>query len=302
MSKIEEALRKAQENGGGKRRNAGALQIVRNNNSSNRARREVRIEHSKQIAKMAEDELLSSKALDKARIVHRNMDDTSVENSFRNIRTRLLQKDAGESSVVMVTSVCGGSGNSFVSLNMTSAFSFDKSRTALLIDCNLHNPAYENLLSYDDNQGITDYLDRDDIGIEEIIHSVGIDRLRLIPAGSQRDVPVEYFTSVKMQELLNNVRNRYPDRFVVVDAPPVLESADSQILVDLCDYVLLVVPYGKVTETKIMAAARAIGEKKLLGVIFNDEPKMPKLPDGWLFAYIWGKIREIPKRYMKKSA
>ena len=302
MSRIEEALRKAQKNGGGGRRNARALQVVRNNNSSSRESREVRIEHSKQIARMAEDELLSLKTLDKARIVYRDMDDSSVENSFRNMRTRLLQKNAGESSVVMVTSVCGGSGNSFVSLNLTSAFSFDRSRTALLIDCNLHHPAYENLLSYEDNQGITDYLDRDDIGIEEIIHSVGIERLRLIPGGSQRNVPVEYFTSVKMHELLNNVRNRYPDRFVVVDTPPVLESADSQILADLCDYVLLVVPYGRVTETKIMAAARAIGEKKLLGVIFNGEPKMPKLPDGWFFAYIWERIREIPKRYMTKSA
>ena len=73
MSKIEEALRKAQKEGGsGKRRSAGALQIVRNN-SSHQESREARIEHSKQIAKMAEDELLTSRALDKARIVHQNV-------------------------------------------------------------------------------------------------------------------------------------------------------------------------------------------------------------------------------------
>jgi Mrp family chromosome partitioning ATPase len=82
----------------------------------------------------------------------------------------------------------------------------------------------------------------------------------------------EVFTSALMRDLFQDLKNRYSDRYIIVDAPPITKSADAEILSDFCDYVLLVVPYGKATESQILAAARAIDEKKLLGVVFNNEP------------------------------
>ena len=142
------------------------------------------------------------------------------------------------------------------------------------MDCNLTAPSCNDLISYEACRGITDYLGGSELGVEQIIHPVGIPRLRLIPAGAANDVESEYFTSQKMRKLLRDVRERYPDRYTIIDAPPVLESADAHILAELCDFVLLVVPYGKVVESQIMAAAKGFGERKLLGIIFNDEPQL----------------------------
>jgi protein-tyrosine kinase len=75
-----------------------------------------------------------------------------------------------------------------------------------------------------------------------------------------------------MRDLMENLRDRYDDRYIIVDTPSITQSADAEILSSLCDYVLLVVPYGKATESQILSATKAIDEGKLLGVVFNNEP------------------------------
>jgi hypothetical protein len=39
--------------------------------------------------------------------------------------------------------------------------------------------------------------------------------------------------------------------------------------------VVLVVPYGRVTDSQIESSIKAIGDKKLAGVVFNNEPALP---------------------------
>jgi Mrp family chromosome partitioning ATPase len=113
--------------------------------------------------------------------------------------------------------------------------------------------------------------------VDEIIHPVGIERLRIIPSGGRREIPSEYFTSLKMKQLIESIKQRYRERYIILDAPPMTESADTQILAELCDYIVLVVPYGRVTESQVDVCAKAIGEKKLVGIVFNNEPVPPAL-------------------------
>jgi Mrp family chromosome partitioning ATPase len=119
-------------------------------------------------------------------------------------------------------------------------------------------------------------MENSDMDIADIIHPVGIERLRIIPSGGQREIPAEYFTSLKMKRLLDGIKQRYRERYIIIDAPPMTESADTQILADLCDYAVLVVPYGRVTDAQIDACIKALGDKKLVGVVFNDEPTLPE--------------------------
>lgn len=142
--------------------------------------------------------------------------------------------------------------------------------------------------------GLTDYLENANLPVTDIIQPSGIKRLRLISAGGKREVPAEYFTSARMRELLGSIAQRYPDRYVIIDAPPILESADTHILMELCDFVLLVVPYGKYTTEQIKAAADAIGEQKLAGILINNEPKFAKIN--------WRDLFGLPKRKVSNNA
>jgi hypothetical protein len=53
--------------------------------------------------------------------------------------------------------------------------------------------------------------------------------------------------------------------------------ADIRILSELADYVLVVARYARSTNTQIANCVNAIGEKKLLGVVFNEEPRIPRI-------------------------
>lgn len=226
-----------------------------------------------ELASVHEARALDDSVRIRYRIIYPGLGDDATVQAFRELRTRILKKTQGKSCVVLVTGVAARGGGSFVALNLSVAFAFDAGKTALLMDCNLRNPMMHGLCSGGDVRGLTDYLENNALGLAEIIHPVGIERLRVIPAGNQRPTPSEYFTSPKLKQLLDTVRRTESRPFVIIDGPPM--NADSQILAELCDYVLLVVPYGKVTSAQLEHCIQTVDREKLLGVVFNDEPVLP---------------------------
>lgn len=225
---------------------------------------------SHQIRHMSELPPLSPAELDERRVIHAASPNREALNTFRELRTQLLQRSSKDNFVVLVTSVSTGGGASFVSLNLAAAFALDNAKTALLVDCNFYTPAVEKLLYVQHEYGLTDYLDSETMDADEIIYASGIPRLRIIPVGHQLTTGTEFYSSARMEHFVHNLRQRYADRYVVIDAPPVGIYPDSRILADLCDFVLLVVPYGKVTQEQVQAAVDALPEQKLLGIVFNN--------------------------------
>lgn len=282
MSKIEKALHRA--------RGERNLQIVPQTGthppaSTQRALLPVpaqRANAAHEIALMREPQLRDRSALDQERIIYPEMLGTGTVQAFREIRTKLIQRSGGRNCSVAVTAVDSSSGTSFVAFNLGVAFAFDAAKTALVMDCNRTNPSLHRLAIGENPLGITDYLEDANVDIEQIMYSVGIPRLRVMPAGANLEAPAEYFTTGRMHDLMQDIKHRYAERYLIVDAPPMTQFADVQVLMEFCDYAILVVPYGKVTESAIADAARAIGEQKLLGVVFNNEPRPPEgtLRDG----------------------
>lgn len=239
---------------------------------------EARARASDAIVAMREVALRTRSELEAVRVISPEMGENPTVKAFREIRTKVLQKTMGSNAVVMVTGVTAQSGTTFVSVNLGAAFAFDEGKTALVIDCNLRNPQLQRLVRGENPPGLADYLENPDMDAAEIIHSVGIERLRVITAGGRREAPGEYFTSEKMKRLLETIRCRYPERFIIVDSPPMTDSADTQILADLCDYFILVVPYGTVTRSQLDMCVKAMDRNKLIGMVFNNEPRLPDLP------------------------
>jgi len=287
VSKLEKALNKARAD----RKNQ--LIVVNNNFSENPESSsvlpeqparistitdlELRETKTREIALMDDPHILSEGELALRKIIHSDMENGKIANSFRELRTKILHKSKGENKTIMVTSPTSKGGSSFVSVNLAAAFSFDESKTSLLIDCNIKSPGLSKLLPNGSNHGLTDYLESVELDVAEIIHSTGIKRLRIIPAGEKRETTTEYFTSAKTRKMLDGMSERYPDRYIVLDSPPILESADTHILAELCDYILLVVPYGKHSQSQIKEAIQSLDGSKLIGVVFNNEPVLPRI-------------------------
>lgn len=289
MSKIEKALRKAKAGGalrvvsskghieddgaptGAGEEGAGRSLVA----STVRSDVEERANAAAAIARMRESATRERQDLDSARLIYPEMADNEVVQAFRQVRTRIIQKTGGRNAVIMVTSVKSGGGSSFVAMNLGVAFAFDAGKTALVVDCNLRRPGFNRLLAREGCRGLTDYLEQPDMDVAEILYPVGIERLRVIPAGSQREIPAEYFTSAKMRSFVDALRHRYRERYIVIDAPPMTESADTQILAELCDLVILVVQYGAVRKEEVDACIKSIDRNRFFGTVFNGEPRIP---------------------------
>ncbi|MCW9014616.1 MAG: hypothetical protein OQL06_12605 [Gammaproteobacteria bacterium] len=231
-----------------------------------------------QITHMYQPEELSPDEKDRLKIISTSMNDRKIFNAFRDLRTTISQRiEEKASPVIMVTSCTSQGGSSFVAQNLAVAVAMDESKTSLLVDCNLNAPKFSELIISENIVGLKDYLKEENRSVDEIIHPTGIPRLRVIPAGVL-DIPMtEYFTNIRLRKLFEDIRERYSHRYIIVDAPPIEENADTRILAQICDYAILVVPYSKVTEKQVLTSARAIGKEKLLGTVFNNQPRTPKL-------------------------
>lgn len=224
---------------------------------------------SKQITRMQEPRRLTPDDLDERRIIYPDSRDRKTVNRFRDLRTRLLEVSGGNNFTLVVTGASSGAGSSFMALNLAASFAFDQAKTALLIDCNLREPTLHSMLDIMPESGLTDFLEDPDYDIARVIYPTGIPRLRLIPAGSRREAPSEFFTSFRMKQFIQAVRRRYPDRYIILDTSSVNESPDARILTELCDYALLVVPHGKVTSGQVEEATRALHGDKFVGAVLN---------------------------------
>jgi exopolysaccharide/PEP-CTERM locus tyrosine autokinase len=228
-------------------------------------------ESREKIRRMAEVGWLNYSELEEFKIIHPGMAQENVLHAFRELRTNLYKLAEGrENFVLLVTSIAPGGGSSFISLNLGAAIALDESKTSIVVDCNVYNPALHRILPVEPDFGMVDYLENVTLELKDIIYSTGIRRMRLIPAGSQRQPGTEFFTSSRMRRFVHELRARYRDRHVIVDAPALGTSADARILIELCDYVLLVVPFGKVSQAQVAASIESIGDKKLAGVVFNN--------------------------------
>lgn len=224
---------------------------------------------SKQIVRMQEPRRLTTDDMDERRIIYPESSNRRMVNRFRDLRTKLLEVAGGNNFTIVVSGASPGAGTSFVALNLAAAFAFDQAKTAVVIDCNLRDPSLHTTLDIMPETGLTDFLDDPDYDIARILYPTGIPRLRLIPAGSRRDTPSEFFTSFRMKQFLQAVRRRYPDRFIVLDTAAVTESPDARILSELCDYAMLVVPHGRTTPGVIEQAASAFSSEKFVGAVIN---------------------------------
>lgn len=247
------------------------------------------------IALMAQPTPLSVAERSLQRIIAPELNETPAVKAFRELRTKIGQRVAPD-AVIMVTGTARGGGSSFISLNLASAIAFESARTALLVDCNLRDPNLHRLLNGSPPTGLSDYLEDDRTQVADIIHPTGIERLRIVPAGRKPDARKEYFTMEKTRRLFDALAARYADRQIILDAPPISSSADAQILATFCDHILVVVPYGRVSDSRLQTALRSIEPGKLLGVVLNDEPSLPPLTGQFRLAGLLARLWRGPRK------
>jgi Mrp family chromosome partitioning ATPase len=79
----------------------------------------------------------------------------------------------------------------------------------------------------------------------------------------------EVLASPKMSGLAYELKNRYPDRLVIYDMPPVLATDDCLAFMPCVDAALFVVAEGETPRSDIERAMYLLREHPLVGTVLN---------------------------------
>ncbi len=229
---------------------------------------------SRDIMRMRDATIFNSTELAERRIIHDDMEDHAVQAAFMNLRTNILRRCQNRGSVILVESVAYDGGGSFVAMNLAAAMAADETKTSLLVNCNMGKTGVVDELVDPELKGLTDFIDDPELSAHEIIYPSGIRRVRVVPPGTKRNSYREFFTDKRWRKLIRELKHRYRDRYIVIDGPPLGHSATAETLLDAADYVLVVVPYGRISDRQLKAATRRIPPEKVLGVVMNDTPNI----------------------------
>jgi protein-tyrosine kinase len=231
---------------------------------------------AKEIAKMAQPNQYDFGYLTQHKIIYPSMPNKRIFNTFRDLRTHIFKNIKARNCILMITPLSPGGGGSFIALNIASSIAFNDTKTALLVDCNISHPSLDRLVLTDNNSaGLVDYLRNSKLTPSDIIKPTGIPRLRVITAGHNKDVDTESFSDVRLAELFSELKSRYRDRTIIVDAPCISNHADTTILSELCDYILPVFPYAKTTQQSIAKSLTKFDRTKIIGMVLNNTPPSP---------------------------
>jgi len=188
---------------------------------------------------------------------------------FRLLKTKILFPSSGPSlRCIMVTSGFQGVGKSFVSSNLAISLAQSIDQYVLLMDCDMRKPTAHKIFGYEDVPGLSDYL-RNDAPLSSLFLKTVMPKLTLLPAGPPPSNPAELLSSKKMKALIGEVKNRYDDRYVIMDSAPSKIAAETSAIIQEVDAVVLVVGYGKTPIESIAELVDGIGKDKVASIVVN---------------------------------
>lgn len=188
---------------------------------------------------------------------------------FRMLKSHLLFPASGESPrSVLVTSAVPGEGKSFVAANLAISIAQSINEYVLLVDCDIRKPTLHKIFGFDDTIGLSEYLS-DSVPLPSLFLKTNINKLTILPAGTPPENPGELLSSSKMSNLLQELKSRYQDRYIIIDTPPPKLTAETNIIAKQVDGVILVVKYGQTSRKMVFDLEDMFGKDKIIGAVFN---------------------------------
>jgi exopolysaccharide/PEP-CTERM locus tyrosine autokinase len=210
---------------------------------------------------------------------------------FKILRTNLLFPTSGKSPrTIMVTSSMPDEGKSMISSNLAVSIAQSIQEHVLLIDCDIRRPCIHTQFGFGEVPGLSEHL-AGGVPLSSLLLRTVVDKLSILPGGKPPFNPSELMSSQRMSKLLQEVKYRYSDRFIIIDTPPPKLSAEASALSRQVDGVLLVIEYGRTSREMISDLINIIGEEKIIGVVFN------KLDMRFANYYGLGKYKTYSKYY-----
>jgi len=194
--------------------------------------------------------------------------------SFRRIKRQILAnlgkpKSALPPNLVLMTSALSGEGKTFCSVSLAISIALELDRTVLLVDADVAKPSVPQALGIEAQRGLLDVLVDPRIKLEDVLCKTDIGKLTLLPAGTVQPNATELMASGAMRRMLQEIAERYHDRVVIFDSPPLLAASEAAVLAGQMGQIVVVVEAGKTSEAALMAALARIETGNVTGLLLN---------------------------------
>lgn len=168
---------------------------------------------------------------------------------------------------LLITSAVPGEGKSYTAANLAIAMALE-GRRVILVDCDLHRPRLHEMFDIARSPGLTGVLSRETT-LEQALRPTKIENLQLLPAGAVPPNPTELLNSPSMQTIAAALIDS--SDMVIFDSPPLLATADAQVLSSRVDGVLLVAQMGKLRKSEMKRAMELLEQARarVIGVSLN---------------------------------
>jgi Mrp family chromosome partitioning ATPase len=189
--------------------------------------------------------------------------------SYRILRTRLRNRLSAEASPsVGIVSAGADEGKSLTAINLALAFANERRRNVFLVDLDLRNPSICPCL------GVTPLVEigrclAHEVKPEEVFFQTDVDNLILAGGFTRYENSSELLGGAALGELFECIRRTDPNALVVVDLPPLLQSADALVVVPHVTALLLVVAEGITRRDNLNRATEVLAGMAVAGVVLN---------------------------------
>ncbi|PHR83623.1 MAG: exopolysaccharide biosynthesis protein [Colwellia sp.] len=199
-----------------------------------------------------------------------------IQEEFRHIKRKLLNNAFGpaaktlkHSNLIMVSSSNANEGKTFISINLALSIALEQDKTVLLIDADVLRPSLHRELEFESKQGLLEYLLDEVHSLSDVIYNTNIPNLKLIPAGKPHHLTNELLASTKMAVLAEELAQRYPDRLVIFDCPPILGVTETPVLSSLVGQAVVVVEESKTKLNDVKRAVSQLDDDIAIGFVMN---------------------------------
>lgn len=233
--------------------------------------------------------------LHKQSIITPDSSRTPVGESFRRVKRHILANIANaepgvRGNLVMMTSPFANEGKTFCSINLAISLAMEMDRTVLLVDADVAKPSVPGVLGFKTDKGLMDVLYNRGMDLADVLCRTNIDKLTLLPAGKGRHHATELLGSDAMRAMLQEMAERYSDRIILFDSPPLLAASEASVLASQMGQIVMVVESGKTTEGALKDALSRIQNCRNVGLLLNkvDGPGLGYGGYGYGYGYGYG--------------
>ena len=193
--------------------------------------------------------------------------------AYKRLRTKLQFSftDDGTSRVIGLSSALSGEGKSLTSVNLAYTLA-QLNKRVIILDCDMRRPTLADKMSLNKKPGLSEYLTGQH-EFKDVVQRYGREEeevaFHVISAGENPPNPVEMLSSLRMERLLDNLREAYD--YILLDLPPVSEVTDAMAIAPRADGMLLVVRQDYCDRIVLNETVQqfAFINAKVLGVVFN---------------------------------